>query len=107
MQLHTAKMGTENWPQFVQNGMLIHRGGSSIFSRGADFVDLFFKVDPIDFSSSPYARFDPFWANFLRRRQNFEKKNSPKKAFLGSFWKILTKNLRFFGAGSPLKISKF
>ena len=32
-------------------------------------------------------------------------KNGPKKAFLGTFWKFLTKKSRFFGARSPLKIS--
>ena len=28
-----------------------------------------------------------FWPNFLRRRQNFQKK--AKRAFLGTFWKLL------------------
>ena len=33
------------------------------------------------------------------------KKKSPKKAILGTFWKTLTKKLRFFGTRFPLKIS--
>ena len=44
-----------------------------------------------------------FWPKFLRRRQIFE--NRPKKAFSGTFSKILRKKSRFFGARSPLKIS--
>ena len=39
------------------------------------FVDLFFQVEQIGFASFPKA----FWPKFLRRRQNFEKKQ-PKKA---------------------------
>ena len=34
-------------------------------------------------------------------------KNGPNKAFLGTFWKSLTKKLGFFGARFPLKISMF
>ena len=32
---------------------------------------------------------------FLRGKLNFEKKTGRKKAFLGSFWKILTKKSQF------------
>ena len=32
-------------------------------------------------------------------------KNRPKKAFLGTFWKMLAKNSRFFRALSPLKLT--
>ena len=32
--------------------------------------------------------------------QNFEKKNRPKKALVGTFWKILTEN-RVFSARAP------
>ena len=63
------------------------------------FVDLFFQVEQIGFASFPKA----FWPKFLRRRQNFEKKTAQKSptAFLGFFWKILTKKSRFFWRALP------
>ena len=47
-----------------------------------------------------------FWPNFLRPSQNFSE-NRLIEAFLGIFWKILTKKIAFFGARFPLKISKY
>ena len=44
-------------------------------------------------------------AKFSGRRQNVEKKTRQKRrSFLDIFWKILTKELRFFGARCPLKL---
>ena len=40
----------------------------------------------------------------MRPRQTFEKKNEPKKAVLGTFWKHLIKKL-LFPASNPLKIN--
>ena len=56
------------------------------------------------FRALPKHGLVPVWAKFSGLRQNFEK-NSPNKAFLGTFWKVLTKKSRFFGARSLLKIS--
>ena len=76
---------------------------------GADFQKyskIFFKVDQIDFQSYSKSVKRPFWSKFLRRRQNFEKQaKKQKKAFLGSFWKILTKNNSVFLArAAPSKL---
>ena len=65
----------------------------------------FFKVDKVDFSSSPKALKSPFCPNFLRRIQIYFFKKWPKKAVLSTFWKILTKKLHLLGASSTLKIS--
>ena len=74
-------------------------GGSGIFSRrgggGGDFQEIFenfvdfFLVDCIDFPRSPKA------LNRICLSQT-------KKAFLSTFWKILTKKSRFFGNRFPL-----
>ena len=63
-------------------------------------VDSFFLIpffDKLQFFLRP---------NFLRRRQLFEKKDRPKKALSNTFWRILTKKLRFRHA-LALKISIF
>ena len=101
--------------------MIDFRGGSRIFSRGADFQKIFENFDDIFFRSTklifpnfcqffcqflPQLFFVPIFANFFAPQANFWK-NRPKNAFLGTFWKILTEKLRFFGARSPLKISVY
>ena len=76
---------------------------------GADFQKyskIFFKVDQIDFQSYSKSVKRPIqnqsWSKFLGRRQNFEKQaKKQKKAFLGTFWKILTKNNSVFLARAP------
>ena len=88
-------------------------GGSRIFSRGGGefsknfpkfWRPFFFKVDQIDFSSSPKALFCPYFGKIFCAAGKFLKKQS-KKPFLNTFWKILTKKSRFFfGARSPSKL---
>ena len=75
------------------------RGGRRLFKR-------FLRSTALIFSSSPYAQFSPcFSQNFCAAGEFC--KNRPKNPFLGTFWKMLTKKLRFFGAlpPPPLKIS--
>ena len=57
------------------------RGGG-----GAEILSTFFLVRPNWFSElSQITIKTPFWPNFLRRMQIFEK-NRPRKTFLGFFW---------------------
>ena len=56
------------------------------------FVDLFFRSTKLTFRAL-------FWPNFLRRSQNSE-----KQAFLGTFWKISTKNRVFTARAPPSKL---
>ena len=76
-----------------------------------EFVDLFFLGrDRINiFRALPVYGLVPVLGKFcffLRRRQNFEK-NSPKKGFLGTFWKSLTKKSRFSERAPPSKLVYF
>ena len=66
-----------------------------------NFVDLcFFLGRPNWFSEFSQTTLKTLiWPNFLCRRQIFKKR--PKKAFLGFFWKFLTKNRVFRRALSP------
>ena len=48
--------------------------------------------------------FCPYFGKIFCAAGKFLKKKQSKKAFLGTFWKILTKKLRFFGARSPSKL---
>ena len=94
------------------------RGGSRIFSGGREGrfskknqkicrpFSFFFKSTKFIFWALPNLYKDPILTKFTAPQANFWK-NRPKKAFLGTFWKILTKKLRLFGARSPLKISAF
>ena len=81
------------------------RGGSRIFLRGGWFsktMATFFLGRPNWFSELSQTTIRTLiWPNFLRRSPIFEKR--PKKAFLGTFWKISTK--KFAPSRSPLKIS--
>ena len=82
--------------------VFVPRGGSRIFSRGGGrFFKIFRKFcRPL---LSQITKKTLFWPNFLHRIKFFEKQ--AKKAFLGSFWKTLTIQLRFFGAHSHFRIS--
>ena len=90
-----------------------HSGADLGISRGGDFqknfknfVDLFFLNRPNWFSEVLQITIKtPIWPSFPRRMQIFEKRS--KTAFLGTFWKMLTKKSRFFGARSPFKTSIF
>ena len=89
------------------------RGADLGFSRGGDslenFVDIFLGRPKLIFWALPKHCFAPYFGKiFLRRRQIFGKKKQSKKAFLGTFWKILTKkNYVFSARAPPLKISKY
>ena len=91
------------------------RGGPRIFSRGGRIFKkfskilttflFFFWVDQIDLPSSPRAVKIPCFGQIFCAAGNFlKKKNRSKTPFLGTFWKILTKKTRFFGARSPSKL---
>ena len=76
------------------------RGGSRFSTNFRNFCRPFFKIDQIDFSSSPKVLFCPcFGKNFCAAGKILKKQ--PKKGIFRLFWKILTKNSRFFGARSP------
>ena len=64
--------------------MTAGRGGSR--GWGADFQNLFFRSTEVIFRALPKHGLVPVLA------------------FLGTFWKILTKKSRFFGARSPSKL---
>ena len=104
-----------NWCCFTK--LYATSGADLGFSRGVgagfqkeveNFDDLFFyfRSTQFDFLSSPKALFCPYFGKSFCAAGKFLKKQS-KTAFLGTFWKILTKKLLFFGARSPLKISKY
>ena len=75
-----------------------------IFENFDDLFFLFFRSIKLIFRALPKHGFVPILAKFFASQAKFWK-NRSKKAFLGTFWKILTEKLRFFGARSPLKIS--
>ena len=77
------------------------------FSRGgrADFqkkiCPFFFRSTKLNLRALIKHYKDPVLANIYAPQAKFEK--TGKKAFLGTFWKLLTKNLRF-SARSPSKL---
>ena len=71
-----------------------------IFKNNSKILSTFFQVD---FSSSPKAVKRPWFGQTFCAAGKI-KKNRPKKAFLGSFWKNLTKKSSFFGARFPSKL---
>ena len=81
------------------------------FSRGrADFQkilenfdNLFFKVDQIDFPSSPKAVKRPCFGQIFSGAVNFLEKQV-KTAVFGHFLEIFDQKTRFFGARSPSKL---
>ena len=73
--------------------------GGGVSKNFDNYCEPFFSVDQFDFPSSPKILWGPYFVkHFLHRRQNFHK-NRPTKAFLGTFWKILTKKI----AKAPLE----
>ena len=80
--------------------MVSIRGGSRIFSRGADYF--FFRSTKLIFRALQRTILPLFWQNFLRRRQIFEK--TVTKAVFGHFLKNFDKKNRAFGARSPSKL---
>ena len=82
-------------------------GGGGFSKRKSKVSTTFFLGRLIDFLSSPKALFCPYFGKIFCAEGRFLKKKQSKKAFLGTFWKILTKKLRFFGARSPLQISNY
>ena len=106
-----AKLGLQifwGYKQGVDLGFLSSGGGgggANFQKEIENFDDLFFLGRPNWFFELSQSTVLPiFRQNFVRRSQILKK---VKKAFLGTFWEILTKKLRFFGACSPLKISKY
>ena len=80
------------------------RGGGADFQKiFQNFHDLFFRSTKLIFRALPKHCFAPILDKFCAPQANFWK-NSQKKPFLGTFWKILTKNSVFFGARSPSKL---
>ena len=67
-------------------------GMGRIFKKISNFVDLFFRSAKLVFRALQSTKKSLFWPKFLRRRQNFEKKQA-KKASLGLFFgNFLRKN---------------
>ena len=79
------------------------RGGRIFKKNFENFVDLFFRSSKLISRALPKHCFVPILAKFSAPQAKV--KIGQKKAFLGTFWKILAEKLRFFGARSPLKIS--
>ena len=86
-------------------------GGGRVFKKNLKILSIFLFLDWFS-ELSQSTKKTLFRQPFSAPQAKFWK-NSPKKAFLGTFgklcfrhfWKIMTKNLRFFGTHSPLKIS--
>ena len=90
------------------------RGRYRIFSRvgggdgggGCRFAKIcrpFFQFDQMSFSTLKTLK-RPCFGQIFCAAGKILKKRRPKKEFLETFWKIMTKKLRFLGARSPLKI---
>ena len=92
-----------------QNNFNRDQGGSRIFSRGGGFsknfqnfcilIDLFFRSTKLIFRALPKHGLVPV----LAPQAKFWK-SCPEKAFLGTFWKILTKNRVFSVRDPPSKL---
>ena len=85
-------------------GRIFSREGADFQKNFENFVDLFFRSTKLISRVLSKLCFVPILAKFSAPQAKFSK-NRPKKAFLGTFWKNLTKKLRFFGSRFPLKIS--
>ena len=76
-------------------------GGGEDFQKVLEnFDELFIWVGKIDFPSSPKAQKRHFFAKIFGAADKFLK-NRSKKPFLGTFWKIVTKNAFFLAPAPP------
>ena len=80
-----------------------NQGGFSKISL--KFGKSFFSSTELIFWALPSHCEDPIFTKFSAPQANFLKKKQAKKAFLGIFWKKLTKKSRFFRVRSHSKIS--
>ena len=78
-------------------GRIFKKKISRIFKNFQEFCRPSFKSTKLIFRALPKHYKDPVLAKIKKR-------NRPKKAFLGTFWKTLTKKLRFFRLALPPQI---
>ena len=99
----------ELFPSIIKtNSVLFPRGANLGFSWGVRIFKKFSKILSTFFLGRPNWSFElslsivsPFWLNYLRRRQKFEKKKQFKTGvFWALFGKCWPKN-RFFSAPAP------
>ena len=99
-------IGFLNWENFwfLDGADLgFSRGGGRIFEKISKILTtffFFFRSTKLIFRALPKHCFAPILAKFCAPQANFWK-NSKKKPFLGTFWKILTKKIAFFLARAP------
>ena len=82
-------------------------GGEEGFSKKLENLVDFFRSTKLISKVSKITIKTQFWANVLRRRQVFEKKNRAKRRFRLFLEKFDQKIAFFFGTRSPLKIKIF
>ena len=74
------------------------REGGGIFKK---FCRPFFRSTKLIFRALPKHCFVHILAKFSAPQAKFKKKKQARKAFLGTFWKMLTKKNRVFSVRSP------